>query len=475
MKDINPIAARAIVVQLKRLASCAILAVLLSGTALAQGQPTAAERGAAAEQGKVAALRSVLERLLVVSPRILAAESDTAGARARADETWRRSYTPTIDLTAEAGKQRYESTTDASPSALTASRGSLRVTQLLTDFGRSEAQVGEANFVSEQSAAVAAATRDGLLLEALTAHWSVVRADLVRGYALQSEASVRNQTVVEDSLVELGRGYESNVLQAKVQLATAEAHRVRAEGSLDIARGRVDALFGALADQLVYDNVILPNASLLPASLDEAKERAQKNNKQLRIGFYRSRAIEQRVDFTDTREFRPRLDLVMEHSRRNDIDVSVAGPGYDDTKVMLRLQFSFNGGLAGSAATEAARRDLNASMLREAETRDLVTEQVHVAWRNLKVAQLNKQTLANQVRIAAKFFEMASAERQMGRRSLLELLTAEVALINAISDLVATEADAAIAGLTLLQAVGGLDADALVIVPTEQVIPRVDR
>jgi outer membrane protein TolC len=129
--------------------------------------------------------------------------------------------------------------------------------------------------------------------------------------------------------------------------------------------------------------------------------------------------------------------------------------------------------MGGQAAAEAVRRDLEASAQREAETRQLVMEQVHIAWRNLLVARINRETLANQVRIAAKFFQMASEERQMGRRSLLEVLTAEVALINAVSDLVTTEADAAIAGLTLIQATGRLEIAALESQPVEKALPQV--
>ncbi|MBP7336181.1 TolC family protein [Niveispirillum sp.] len=417
-------------------------------------------------------LRAVVEQLMKASPRVRAAGSDAVGADARVSEAWRRAYTPNLDLTAEAGRQRYESVANADPSALTSYRTTMRATQLVTDFGRTSAQIDEARFAASQSNSIMAATRDGVLLEALTAHWSVVRADMILTYSRQSEASVRKQTELESSMVELGKGYESNVLQAKVQLASAEASRVRAEGGLDIAKGRVRAVFGDLAGDVGYGEVALPNEALMPKSLDEAMSRALKNNKQIEIGQFRSQALEKRLESTDAREFRPRVQVVAEHSWRKNIDVSVKGPDYEDSKLMLQLQYTLNSGMAGRSATEATRRDLEASRLREVETRDLVFEQVHVAWRNLKIAQQNKDTLSNQVRIAAKYFEMAMAERQMGRRSLLDVLTAEVSLINAVSDLVATEADAAIAGLTLLQAVGSLQPDALVTVPTEKAVTK---
>jgi adhesin transport system outer membrane protein len=298
-----------------------------------------------------------------------------------------------------------------------------------------------------------------------------VRAREVLEYSRRSEASVLNLTKIESSLVELGRGYESNVLQAKVQLASAEARRVRADGALSIADARVAAVFGALAPKVDYSQVAQPIAERLPASLEQAREAALKNNRQLEVGTYRSQALSHRAASVQAREVLPRLELVAERSRRNNWDTTMDKSRVDDNKVLVQLSWSFNLGMAGSSAKSAADQDLQASTQREAETRDLVLEQVAIAWRNLLVARQNSDTLANQVRIAGKFFEMATAERQMGRRTLLDVLSAEVALINAMSDLVSAEVDGNIAALTLLQATGQLDMDALRFADARAVLP----
>ena len=402
----------------------------------------------------------VFQDLLERSPRVNAAREDEQAAQSRRDELFRRTWTPNLSLSTEVGKQRYE--TEAIPGQTRdADRTTLRATQLLYDFGRSNQQVREAEAVTRQTAAVTGATTDGVLLEGLTAHWSAVRARVVVDYARQSEASVLNLTKVETSLVELGRGYESNVLQAKVQLAGAEARRVRAEGAQAIADARVGAVFGALAPRVGYEQVGQALESRLPASLEDARQAALRNNKQLQVGALRSQALSHRLGAVQAREVMPRLELAAERSRRNTWDTPVETSRINDTKLMLQLSWNVNLGMAGPAAQAAVDRDLRASVQREAETRDLVLEQVDIAWRNLLVARQNHDTLANQVRIASKFFEMATAERQLGRRSLLDVLSAEVALINGMSDLASSEVDGHIAALTLLQATGQLDLDAV--------------
>jgi adhesin transport system outer membrane protein len=410
--------------------------------------------------------------LLSSSNRVTAAGRDVDGAISRRDELFRRAWTPNISFIAEAGPQRYG--TDSVPGERRdAVRTMLRATQLLSDFGRSNSQVSEADAVIRQTGAVSGATRDGVLLEALTAHWSAVRSRAVLEYASKSEASVLNLTKVESSLVELGRGYESNVLQAKVQLAGAEARRVRSEGALAIADARVAAVFGPLASRVRYDQLAQAVAERVPATLEVARETALANNKQLHIGAYRSQVLSHRLASTHARETLPRLELVAESGRRSNWETTLDNSRVRDNKVMLQLSWNFNLGMAGSAARDAVDRDFEASVAREAETRDLVLEQVSISWRNLMVARQNRATLANQVRIAGKFFEMATAERQLGRRSLLDVLSAEVSLINAMSDLVSAEADGHIAALTLLQATGQLDMNAVQFVDRSALLPDI--
>lgn len=414
-------------------------------------------------------LKNVLSNLMDSSARVTAARYDREAARSRTREAERRAWTPTVDLTSEAGKQKYATINNPNAGNDSVDRTALRATQLIYDFGRSGKQIAELESVAEQTGAVARATQSGVMLEALTAHWSTVRSAQVLEYSRRSEDSVRKQTQLENSLVEIGKGYESNVLQAKVQLATAEARRVRSEGALEIAQARTAAVYGSLASQLDYSTVASPVESALPQSLAEAKELALAHNEQIKVGVHRSAAIRERIGSIGAREFMPRVQMMAEVGNRTNID-GLRG-NVDDRKVMLQFQYSFNTGMAGSAAQEAARRDFDASVSREIESRDLVLEQVNIAWRNLLVARMNRDTLKNQVTIANTFFDMASSERQLGRRSLLEVLTAEVSIINAQSDLATTEADVAIAGLTLLQAIGRLNMDTITVSPVQPIPP----
>ena len=64
----------------------------------------------------------------------------------------------------------------------------------------------------------------------------------------------------------------------------------------------------------------------------------------------------------------------------------------------------------------------------------------------------------NQVDIASEFLDLARRERQLGNRSLIDVLGGETNLINAASDAASADADVAITVFEVLAAMGHLDA-----------------
>jgi adhesin transport system outer membrane protein len=193
----------------------------------------------------------------------------------------------------------------------------------------------------------------------------------------------------------------------------------------------------------------------LPKSLEAALSEADEASLQVRIGKFRSEALNARAESIRAREYLPRVQVLLETRRATGYD-GVKGTVADD-RAQLQLNLPINLGGAGSAAIRSAQRDVAASTARETETRNLVREQVSIAWRNLQTAQDNRTNLGNQVRLAQEFLNIAREERKVGKRTLLDVLSAETNLLNAQSDLVSTEFDVLSAAYTLLQAVGRLD------------------
>jgi adhesin transport system outer membrane protein len=405
-----------------------------------------------------ASLSDVFLTLIERAPRTLAATADMSSTEQRLAEVTRRAWAPQFEANVSGGSQRYEKPNAPIVNVHDGYSQSLRITQLITDFGRSSKSIEENRFVNEQNKTGLDAMKQGVSLDAFVAYLSVQRALKVLEYALMSEKNIKEQAQIEDAMVEAGRGYVSNVLQAKAQLAGAQARRVRAEGAHSVALYRVKAVFADLAQGMTFDQVI-PPAQPLPTSLEAAIEEANNNSLQIKLGSQRTSALAARKESVKSREFLPRLQLLVESRRASNMD-GILGLIKDD-RSQLQLNYPLNLGFAGSAAVDGVQHDINASYQREVETKNLVFEQVAISWRNLQTARDNRDNLTNQVRLAKEFLEIAREERAVGKRNLLDVLSAETNLINAQSDLASTEFDVVSAGYTLLQAMGRLDAQAV--------------
>ena len=96
--------------------------------------------------------------------------------------------------------------------------------------------------------------------------------------------------------------------------------------------------------------------------------------------------------------------------------------------------------------------------------RDQIEEQARNAWSNLITAGQNAALLQNQANIAAEFLDLARKERQLGKRTLIDVLAGETNLINAQSDAISAQSDVIIAGLTLLSVMGQLSVDVVSVI-----------
>jgi adhesin transport system outer membrane protein len=401
-----------------------------------------------------ASLSEVMGPLLEKAPRTEAAKADLGAAKGRVNEVTRRAWAPQIELNASTGWQRYEKPNAELFEVNNGRTHTLRLTQLISDFGRSSNSIEENQKVMDQVSAGLDAMKQGIALDAIQAYLSVQRSQKVLDYARSSEKNIAQQANIEDVMLDAGRGYVSNVLQAKAQLAGAQARRVRAEGAQRVAFYRVKAVFGEFTEGLTYGQQISAPLNL-PASLEQATAEAEKNNLQIQIGQFRSSALNARMASVRAREYMPRLQFLLEARRATALD-GVTDTVKDD-RAQFQLNFPFNLGFAGTSAVNTAQQDITASVQRELETRNLVIEQVSISWSNLITAHSNKANLKNQTRLAEEFLNIAREERTVGKRTLLDVLSAETNLINAQSDLASTEFDVLSASYTLLQAIGRLD------------------
>ncbi|WP_417224515.1 TolC family protein [Amphritea sp.] len=391
---------------------------------------------------------------LVLNEHYLAkmVDADLVAAKAQVNAE-RSAYFPKIDLKASTGYQDIDRDVGAS-GTYEPKEASLSVNQLVYDFGTTSAKVDVARHVTEKESLENALQRQNLIFAAVEAHLELVKAHRLKQYAEKSEENVRVLTQQENARVDAGKGYATDVLQAKAQLASAEARRVVSNSDLNIAENRYRAVYGNLPPLAVELEALNVPAALLPASLSEVEQRVQEASPDVLAAQARHQVARASLHATSKSEYMPRVDLSLSHARYDDRDGT---EGYrDDSLATLNFRWSFDSGSKASHLVTAA----NAQALSESEKANYVlvqsVEEARNAWNSWGMSRDRTRYLLNQVEISKLFLKLALKERGYGRRSLLDILNAATALINAESAAAEAELDETLAAFRLLRASGRL-------------------
>lgn len=401
-------------------------------------------------------LREAVEGILQKHDRIMAAKADVNASDERVTERFKSSFLPTLSVTSHYGHERRMQKAPGTNTDLESREVDVKLTQLLWDFGKANATVEVARWQKEQMQAAMVTAQQALMLDATTAFYNLQRANKVLKLARQSVDNIKRQGEVEDVRVALGRGYSTDVLQVKTQLVGAKAREVQSMGTVAQAQEHVRTVFLREADDVL--KLTPPNEAFLdelPKTVDEAVAQGVKSNPQLQQLRLVSRMMKSQKTSVERTNFFPTIQGVVERKFKD----KVAGVDEfeDETFGKVELTYPLNLGLSGLNGISAAGQDLEAAQRRYEDTRRMIEEQARVAWHNLNTARANAELLHSQANIAAKFLQLAKEERKMDKRTLLDILNGETALINAQSDAVSADTDVIVAGFTLLQTMGTLE------------------
>lgn len=393
-----------------------------------------------------------IDKLLVEHDRILAAEQARDAARhgvRQAEAGW---Y-PKLDLSGDVSREEIDRAgMDAATNKIKNTQ-TLRASQLIYDFGAASSGVSQAEFALLSAEEQLEFTRQSLMFEGAQAYLNTLRAVERLKYARRSEGNIKQQTGIEEALVERGAGLSSDVLQAKQQLAGAMALRVLYEGERATAANRFKAVFTTLPtpeDMRAFTRPPAPFTAL-PVSRKDAIRTAIKKNPQLNIARHAIDLAGEQVDIAEAAYF-PTFNAFGQTVRKeND-----AGQSGVRGELAYGVEFRwnlFNGG-ADVAAVRAAEAGVRQAEFSIRDLNRTIEEQVRTAWDNLITFRTNAEFLNNQANILGEFLDLARKERKMGTRSLLDVLNAEVTSINAISAAVSAEIDTMVAAYNLIFAMG---------------------
>jgi len=399
-------------------------------------------------------LQSLLIHLVKNDEEIKRFKSQAEQAKAQHSQS-KGLYYPTMDLLADGGREKIDN--DFRPDTNENRYNiTLRANQLITDFGKTLDTIDRSGIILEQANARLEATRQQLMLEGVKAYINIVKTRERLDSARQSEARIKKLTGIEKTLVKKGAGLSSDVLQAASQLAGAMALRVFAEGELNLAKNRFQAVFfhfPTSKEILQFKDIEFPYKKL-PIMLEDAIAIADKQNPELLITMYDTQIAQKEIDIAKT-AFYPQLNLFAEAINKYNDEGQMGHRDELSAGVEFRYNL-FNGG-GDRAALRSALANQKAASFHTGHVKKIIKEQVSNSWDQLSTLNQRSELLDQQADIVKNFLILAKKERKMGTRSLLDVLTGEINYINAVATSIATRQDTKIAAYNLLFAMGSIN------------------
>ena len=402
-------------------------------------------------------LKAALKSVLNNHKTILATKSDIEAAKLRLKQS-RGGYFPSLDVTANYGHENIIKYGPGNNTQLMARDATAKITQTITDFGLTKSTVETSRLSLKQTRATEAQIKNDILLRAISAYLRIIQSRESVRFARQSVANIKKQTELEDAAVTAGGGLTSDVLQAKTQLAGAQARLIQFEGVLATSRHEFEYVFNSFPDNLNSLVLLKSVFDKLPKSQEEAEEITMKNNPSL-IAARITEDIGKEAINTAKSSLFPTVKGIVSHSEKQDFGGVV---GFKrETSAKLDFAYPLNLSLSEYAGKDAAVESYLATSTRIRDQEDMIKQMLRTTWDGLKTAQQNAQFLTNQARISGEFLELARQERQAGNRTLLDVLGGETALINAQADAIAAKIEVLINSYTLLSLMGGLSIESI--------------
>jgi len=399
-----------------------------------------------------------LRTLVDTHKRILATKA-TVDSLTEGAIVSKKAYWPEVSVTALTGHESRKNIEGTLDTGLGASEFDASITQPLDWWNSKRAAYEIAGLQLEQGKLGLEQTVQSVILEAITATIGLNTATLIEEYARQSVSNIKTQAQLEDARVAKGSGLSTDVLQAKIQLAGAEARLTLATGALKQAINRYRAVFGyEPPDRSALPAVTLP-LSRIPTSKDECVKLALENNFQIRSLRSAEEVARTSVKQTVADQFRPSLNFIVDSKVKNNIS-GIRG-STNEWIAKLEMKYTFNVGGSSLNSLNSSEYNLSASSNQLQDATNLVEEQAKNTFEQYEIAQQNAAFLDNQANIASEFLALAREERRLGTRSLIDVLSGETAEINALSDAEGAKSQVAIAAYTLLFILGELDVEAV--------------
>lgn len=371
-------------------------------------------------------------------------------------------WRPTVSVTANAGYA--DSATIARNAGLdtvnsgianAGNRGTntetLTVSQPLYRGGATRAGTNKAeNQVMSQRATLLAAEQTAFQ-NAVNAYVQVIQAQRTLELNTNNEQVLARQLQATQDRFRVGEITRTDVAQAEAALAGAKAQRQTAQGNLETARSAYRQVVGELPDTLIE-----PQPLKLPkATMDLAREMAEKNNPTVVAALFADAAAKDNVDVQYAR-LMPTLSFQGSYGRTVDVTSKNVTVRTNQALLVANVPI-FQGGVEYAAIRQAVQQQQQSRKALE-DARRTAVQQLTTAWQTYLATKETITSTREAIRSNEIALEGVQREAIVGSRTTLDVLNAEQTLLISRTTLVTNLAGLVTASYQVAGAVGRLTA-----------------
>ncbi|MEA3370699.1 MAG: TolC family outer membrane protein [Campylobacterota bacterium] len=266
-----------------------------------------------------------------------------------------------------------------------------------------------------------------------------------------------NVTINEEILNKVEKLYEaglttlSEVNKIKSSLSLARSNLVVQENSILDVSYNFQRVLGRYMDPTSMSK---PDVEItLPSSQEEATQFAMKNNPSLLVSEYNIR-LAQATNQEKLSPFYPKIDIEVSGSMNKNLS---GVEGEDDRfRAMAYLTYNIFNGFSDTAAIQKSTSQIHQEVESKNDLRRQVIEGINLAWAANTKLQEQLVYLENYKKYSLKTLTLYSKEYDLGRRSLLDLLSAQNDFIGAKAQIISTKYSMLFAKYRILDAMGTL-------------------
>ncbi len=335
--------------------------------------------------------------------------------------------------------------------------GQISVTQPLYTGGKTAATVKAAEATVLAGRETLRTVEAQVILSVVTSYEDVRLNQQILGIRNDNAGVLRSQLAETQAKFDVGQVTRTDVAQAQAQLASAKALLAVAKANLQISRANYAAVVGQNPGELAVE----PGLPGLPATVDQAFDIADSDNPALRQAQLteqssRARVVEAKAANRPTVSATAGVGYLgtLQPFETQDFDRTVSGQ-------ITITQPIFTGGVNSSLIRQAMEQNTSDRIGIEGARRTVV-QTVAQAWNTMVGDQASVTSNEEQVRAAQVAFEGIREQYRVGLSTTQDVLLQQTSLENAELVLVQARHDAYVAQAALLQAMGRLEAQALV-------------